>query len=293
MKVRVGVIVGGLALVAFMPVSASNVTFLGQNKKVVLLWSEGHHPNRAASELLKHCLENSHNVKGIKCQVYENWPKDQSVLDDAATIVIYSEGINEEMKNQGKSHPVFSSPKRLQYLDKLMKKGVGMVCIHYTLYATRQLEAPKLLKWIGAYYDFQGYGSTHWVTQQPQVLTPVTSYHPASRGWVKFTLEENELYHNFRFAEENCPVPILRTTFQDKRTKKMKEHIVAWALERKDGGRGFGFGGGHFLSVWINNDCRKMILNAILWTAKIEVPNNGVQSAVVPELLKTGKKGQH
>jgi type 1 glutamine amidotransferase len=292
MKVRLWVIVLTLTLVALLPVFAANVTFLGQTKKVVFLWSEGHHPNKASCELLKHCLENSHNVKGIKCQVYENWPKDQSVLDDAAAIVIYSEGINEEMKKQGKPHPVFNSPKRLEYLDKLMKKGAGMVCIHYTLYATRQLEAPKLLNWIGAYYDFQGHGSTHWVTQKPQVLTPVTSYHPVSRGWGEFTLDENELYHNLRFAEENCPVPILRTTFPDTKTKETKEHIVAWALERKDGGRGFGFGGGHFYNMWINDDCRKMILNAILWTAKIKVPENGVQSSV-PEKLKTEKKGQH
>jgi len=258
----------------------------------VLLWSKGHHPNKASCELFKHCLESSPNVKNIKCRVYESWPEDPTVLADAAAIVIYSEGINEEMKNQGRPHPVFSSPKRLEYLDKLMKKGAGLVCIHYTLYATRQLEAPKLLDWIGAYYDFEGYGSTHWVTQKPQVLTPVTSYHPVSRGWTKFTLKENELYHNLRFAQENCPVPILKTTFQDKKTKKMKEHIVAWALERRDGGRGFGFGGGHFYNMWMNKDCRKMILNAILWTAKIKVPENGVQSSV-PRQLKTEKRGQH
>ena len=173
-----------------------------------------------------------------------------------------------------------------------MKKGTGMVCIHYTLYGTRQLEAPKLLEWIGAYYDFEGHGSTHWVSQKPQVLTPVTSYHPASRGWTGFTLKENELYHNLLFSQENCAVPILRTTFEDRKTKKNNEHIVAWALERKDGGRGFGFGGGHFYRMWLNEDCRKMMLNAIVWTAKIDVPKEGVISSV-PQHLKTEKSGQH
>ncbi len=290
---RVWVIVVGLALVALLPVFIAYGAVEKQTKKIVFLWSPapGHHPNWVSCELLKHCLENSPSVKGIKCEVYDAWPENPAVLDDAAAIVIYSEGINEQMQKEGKPHPVFNSPKRLQFLAKLMKKGVGMVCIHYTLYATRRLEAPKLLKWIGAYCDFQGYGSTHWVTRKPQLLTPVTSYHPVSRGWAKFTLDENELYHNLCFAEENCPVPILRTTFPDKKTKEMKEHIVAWALERKDGGRGFGFGGGHFYNMWINGDCRKMILNAILWTAKIQVPNNGVQSSV-PEKLKTEKKGQ-
>jgi len=291
-KARLWVILLGLALVGLSAVFASYGNVERQSKKIVFLWSKGHHPNKTSCELFKYCLENSSNVKGIKCRVYENWPKDQSVLADAAAIVIYSEGINEEMKKQGKSHPVFSSAKRLDYLDKLMKKGAGIVCIHYTLYATRQLEAPKLLEWIGAYYDFEGYGSTHWITQKPQVLMPVTPYHPVSRGWSEFTLKENELYHNLLFAEKNCAVPILRTTFEDRKTKKTNEHIVAWALERKDGGRGFGFGGGHFYKMWLNKDCRKMILNAILWTAKIDVPKEGVQSSI-PQQLKTEKSGQH
>lgn len=292
MKLRVSVIAAGVVLAGLLAVFTVSGAVEKQNKKIVLLWSEGHHPNKAGCELFKHCLENSRNVKGIKCEVYENWPEKAGALEDAATIVIYSEGINEEMKKAGKAHPVFSSSKRLEYLDKLMKKGVGMVCIHYTLYAQRRLEAPRLLEWIGAYYDFEGYGSSHRVTQQPQALTPVTPYHPVSRGWAKFTLNENELYHNLRFAEEDCAVPILRTTFPDKKTKEMKEHIVAWALERKDGGRGYGFGGGHFYNMWINDDCRKMMLNAIVWTAKIEVPRDGVSSSV-PEKLRTEDKVGH
>lgn len=292
MKARLWLIVVGLALAGLLPVSAAYLAILKQTKKVVFLWSRGHHPNKASCELFKHCLESSPNAKNIKCRIYESWPEDPGVLQDAATIVIYSEGINEQMKKDGKPHPVFNSARRLNYLDKLMKKGVGMVCIHYTLYATRQLEAPKLLEWTGAYYDFQGYGSSHWVTRTPQVLAPVTPYHPVSQGWRQLTLKENELYHNLHFAEENCPVPILRSTFQDRKTKQIKEHIIAWALERKDSGRGFGFGGGHFYSMWMNEDCRKMILNAILWTAKIKVPKDGVQSSV-PEKLKTQAKSQH
>ena len=282
----------GLALAGFTSAFARYIVVLNQPKKIVFLWSQGHHPNKASCELFKHCLENSPNAKNIKCRIYENWPEDPGVLQDASTIVIYSEGINEQMKKDGKPHPVFNSARRLNYLDKLMKKGVGMVCIHYTLYATRQLEAPKLLEWLGAYYDFQGHGSSHWVTRKPQVLMPVTSYHPVSRGWTTFTLNENELYHNLHFAEENCPVPILKSTFQDRKTKQAREHIIAWALERKNGGRGFGFGGGHFYNQWTNEDCRKMILNAILWTAKIEVPKDGIHSSV-PEKLKTQAKSQH
>jgi hypothetical protein len=55
---------------------------------------------------------------------------------------------------------------------------------------------------------------------------------------------------------------------------------VAWACERPDGGRGFGFTGGHNHLNWGNEQQRKLVLNATLWVAKVEVPEGGVVSKV-------------
>ena len=49
--------------------------------------------------------------------------------------------------------------------------------------------------------------------------------------------------------------------------------------------RGFGFSGGHFHNGWGNNDQRKLVLNAILWTANADVPASGVESKVSEEEL--------
>jgi hypothetical protein len=68
--------------------------------------------------------------------------------------------------------------------------------------------------------------------------------------------------------------------------KRGEPQIVAWACERPDGGRGFGFTGGHYHKNWGNDDLRKLVLNAILWTAKVEVPVAGVESKVTEEDLK-------
>ena len=65
-----------------------------------------------------------------------------------------------------------------------------------------------------------------------------------------------------------------------------KPQVVAWAVERADGGRGFGFTGGHFHKNWGIDAQRTVVLNAILWTAKAEVPAGGVRSKVTPEDLK-------
>jgi hypothetical protein len=61
---------------------------------------------------------------------------------------------------------------------------------------------------------------------------------------------------------------------------------VAWACQRADGGRGFGFTGAHYHKNWGNDDFRKLVLNAILWTAKIEVPSEGVASQVTDDALQ-------
>ncbi len=58
----------------------------------------------------------------------------------------------------------------------------------------------------------------------------------------------------------------------------MKPQHMAWATEREDGGRGFGFTGGHFHWNWGDDQFRKLMLNAIVWTAKAEVPETGVPS---------------
>ena len=56
-----------------------------------------------------------------------------------------------------------------------------------------------------------------------------------------------------------------------------------WAVDRPDGGRGFGFTGGHFHINWQNDDFRRTILNSLCWIAGVDVPKDGVNSAGVDE----------
>jgi hypothetical protein len=71
-----------------------------------------------------------------------------------------------------------------------------------------------------------------------------------------------------------------------KSVKAGEPQTVAWAFERPEGGRGFGFTGSHFHKNWGNDDFRKVVLNAIVWTAKMDVPADGVQSKVTAEQLE-------
>jgi type 1 glutamine amidotransferase len=57
---------------------------------------------------------------------------------------------------------------------------------------------------------------------------------------------------------------------------------MAWAFARPGGGRSFGFTGGHFHRNWANDDFRRLVVNAILWCAKEEVPEGGAKVRLDP-----------
>jgi hypothetical protein len=125
--------------------------------------------------------------------------------------------------------------------------------------------------------------------------TRLAQDHPITRGVAPFEIND-EWYYHMRFRENMEGVtPILSAVPPDStrqrpdgphsgnptvRARKGEREILAWAAERPDGGRGFGYTGGHFHRNWGEANNRKLFLNALLWTAKAEVPDNGVESQV-------------
>jgi hypothetical protein len=62
-----------------------------------------------------------------------------------------------------------------------------------------------------------------------------------------------------------------------------KQEIVAWAVQRPDGGRGLGIVVPHFFRNWRMDDLRTLVLNGVCWTAKLDIPPEGIQVAI-PDL---------
>ena len=134
-----------------------------------------------------------------------------------------------------------------------------------------------MLDWVGGYFDYEsGPAKNGWYSKIQTVTVKATpGRHPITAGMTPFEAKD-EFYYNLRFREKDPRlVPVLTVPM-----KGEGEQTVAWAVERKDGGRGFGFTGGHFFDNWKNDNYRKMALNAILWTAHVEVPEGGVKSRV-------------
>ena len=137
--------------------------------------------------------------------------------------------------------------------------------------------APEILDWSGGYFDWETEGKRQWYsaiqTLDTDVVLP-TADHPVVRGVKPFKMKE-EFYYNLRFHPGDAALtPLLAVPALQGREPDGR--VVAWARQRRDGGRGFGTTCGHFYDNWRNDSFRRMILNALCWTAKVEVPAEGV-----------------
>ncbi len=248
----------------------------------------GDHEHRAGCLLLKSCLD---KLPGVTTAVYQNgWPADPAAaFADAATIILYSDG--------GGGHP-FLQDDRLRTIGDLMKKGVGLGCIHYAVEATKEKGEKEFIDWIGGCYEINRSVNPTWEANFQKLPS-----HPVARGVVPFKITD-EWYFFMRFRDGMQGVTPILSAVPPESTmsrpdgphegnpevraavKRHEPQHMAWVCERPDGGRGFGFTGGHFHRNWGNPNFRKVVLNAILWTAKMEVPPDGVQSEVSESDLK-------
>ena len=61
-----------------------------------------------------------------------------------------------------------------------------------------------------------------------------------------------------------------------------ENHTVAWAWERPDGGRSFGFSGLHFHENWQLASYQRMLAQSVHWVLKREIPRAGVDVKLEP-----------
>jgi type 1 glutamine amidotransferase len=268
-------------------------TFAADLKSVVFIAGKpshgpGEHEHNAGVQLLAKCLgQGAANLVSTKVHLNAEWPSPEE-LKSADTIVIYADG--------GAGHPAIQDD-HLAQLDAQMKRGCGLVCLHYAVEIPKDKGGPEFLQWLGGYFETNWSVNPVW-TADFKTLPKF----PITNGVMPFSTHD-EWYFHMRFPEGMKNVtPILGAVPPESTMSRKdgphegnptvraevaagKPQYVAWAVERPDGGRGFGFSGGHYHKNWGLDDQRKLVLNAIVWTAKAQVPANGVDSKVSEEEL--------
>lgn len=240
------------------------------------------HEHRAGSLVLGKALLES----GLPVSVQEvgpGWPEDLTVIREADVLVVYCTGGGRHLLN-----------KNVEFVDSIMKDGASLVCIHYAVEVPKGDPGNNMLRWMGGYFEPFYSVNPHWKAEFKSFQK-----HPVTRGLEPFEIWD-EWYYHMRFPDDMKGVTPILSALPPAETLKRPDgphsgnpHVrkavlenklpqhVAWAFQREGKGRGFGFTGGHNHWNWAHPEFRQTLLNAIVWCAGLEVPENGVPSNMV------------
>ena len=238
----------------------------------------GRHEYERDLKALKACLEQASNVKGVTAEIHTGQVPDAATLQGAAAIVVESSGD----RTPGETHAIFpqadktdgktydaATMTRLNAFDALMKKGVGLVGIHYSTWVNNETGRKFWLDWLGGVADYGQDDSKVRVTDWNVTLAMPS--HPVLRGVSPWTYREEY------YLDELMPPDPRRTSLLSVApTDGARGGVIAWAVERAGGGRGVVTTGMDFHENLRNDDHRRFLANAILWAAKVDVPAGGV-----------------
>jgi len=261
-----------------------------KKKLVMLAGKPSHgpmeHEFNAGVLLLAKCLA---NVPGLEVVHYKGgWPDSEKAFEGASGIFCYADG--------GNGHPLIQG-NHLAIISDYMKRGVGLMCAHYAVEVPKDKGGKEFQEWIGGYYEDHFSCNPMWVPDFKEFPD-----HPVTRGVKPFAIRD-EWYFNMRFRSDMKGVtPILSAAPSDAvrdgpyvypkgpykhiQEAKGRTETMMWATERPDGGRGVGFTGGHFHKNWLDDNFRKVVLNAAVWICKADVPRGGVESKVTEDEIK-------
>ncbi len=260
--------------------------------------------------VLQDCINKATNIKGVK--IVTKYIDARSALDvedlkDAAAIIVEASSAS---SSQQRTHPIFPplapgvkqyDQKTLDYLsqlDALHKAGMGIMILHWGI-AVNNEQNPTARNY---YLSWFGESAMEGYTQNPLgfwTVTPIKSAekHPILNGVHRWTYKDEIFSH--LVVNPGDPYRTDLLTGESPETNQsefgsakgvISPRGIASAYE-KGSERGILWGGQDFHSALLNDDYRRFVLNAIVWTAGIEVPKGGVKtSATELQLVPISKQ---
>lgn len=270
--------------VSFKNIALKRLKLSDNRKKIVLIagpnsHGNGEHEFEAGTYALRRCLDKVPTV--VATHYFKGWPQnDPTAFDNADAVIIYCDG--------GGGHQLLKD-KRLETVQALAKKGVGLGFMHYGVEVPKDKGGDAFLELIGGHYQHEFSCNPMWEPDYQKFPD-----HPIARGVKPFSTRD-EWYFNMRFREDQSGiVPILKAAPSDKVrdgpyvwpagpyahivANKGRAETMMWVVDNAGANRGYGYTGGHFHKNWAEPNTRKVVLNAMLWIARAEVPENGVES---------------
>lgn len=257
----------------------------------------GRHEVKKDMLVLQDCINQAYNIKGVK--IVTKFIDARSALDvddikDAAAIIVESSSAS---SSQRRTHPIFPPlpPGQKKYdqqtldylskLDALHEAGMGIMILHWGIAVdneTNPTARDYYMKWFGE-TAMEGY------TQNPLGVWKVwpikaAEKNPILNGVHPWIYKDEIFSHLVVNPGDPYRTDLLMgespgTNQSEFGSPKgvISPRGIASAYQ-KGNARGILWGGQDFHSALLNDDYRRFLLNAIVWTAGIQVPKGGVKT---------------
>jgi type 1 glutamine amidotransferase len=232
----------------------------------------GHHDYLAGCALAAFLLQQTSGVS--VAAVRDGWPEDDGVFEGVRSLVFYTGGMDK--------HAFLKSPERIERIQRLIDDEVGIVMLHQAVRYPREF-AEQATTWIGGVHVPDKSGRGHWRTQH--LTFPA---HPVTRGVQPWKIKDGWL-NEIQFVDRMRGItPLLWSSREHRGSNEGgTADVVAWTYDRPGGGRSFCFTGLDAHSAWSVPGVRQLIVNGILWSARMSIPTAGAPCAADETVLKS------
>ena len=167
------------------------------------------------------------------------------------------------------------NPARVAAVQRHADGGGGRVVVHWGMGCQQAKYIEKFVNLFGGCHG--GPDRKYKIVNTTPSVVP--NNHPVTKGVKPIPVKE-EFYYTLKFVKSSTPVtPLIRADIDG------KKHTVAGGWQRPDGGRSFGFSGCHYHENWKHNFYRRLVVQAVLWTAKTPSPKSGLTLKFSQNLL--------
>jgi len=239
---------------------------------------KGSHEYMAGMRIIAKLLE---NVDGLNTRITNSgkaWPEGPGMIAAADGIVLFRE--------QG-ARWMQQDPARAEAMEDLGKRGGGCVALHFGMGTTDGQYVDRFRALFGG--CFGGSDRLHTEQNYHANLIVADPQHPICRDIRNFAATD-EFYYQIKFVQPPVRVtPLIQAAISappaNRAGNDANMETIAWAWQRDDGGRSFGFTGLHVHNNWRLPEYRRLVAQAILWTLKMAIPEGGINVDVPDEVF--------
>jgi hypothetical protein len=226
------------------------------------------HEFMAGARVLDQLLKSFSDIQTMVVKADEPWPDGPKLLDECDGLVM--------LVTQG-SRWMQTDSNRFAAIKRLAARGGAIVALHWSVGSKDAEYIEGQLNLLGA---TRGGPQRKYVVSQGDYVR-VAPKHPILTGVPDFTAYDE---HYYRLDRRKDIQPLLTVKIEG------NDEMVAWAWERPDGGRSFGFVGLHFHANWQLPVYRRFLVQGVRWALKLPIPEGGVDLRIDPKVLEIDGK---